>query len=277
MSSSHASAHPDSPAVGDGAPDGYDATDGADETYRSLSVIALLSLLLGLASPLALVAPLLLVLPLLALLLSILGLRQIGANPDIYTGRLLALLGLMLAATCLSAVAAKSFVSKRLLSVQTEPLARLWVNLVLDDYKGESYLLTLRPSSRPAERLQLGLVPEDSLDESPDDNDDENTQKKSQKTQQKPDDSSNEAAVGRLQSYGVQPVVLKLQALGDNPQTTLTNHGEVEWLGRGRVRFTQYYEVRDAAGKRVDLVLQFERSSTKAGGGWRVISAKTEN
>ena len=228
----------------------YDATEGTDEAYRSLSVMALVAMVLGIASPLVFAAPLLLILPLLALTCSVLALRRIAASPDVLTGRALAQIGLLLALTCLTAVGVKGYVAKQLLARQTEPIARQWIDFVVKGNTAESYLMTFAPVTRSDQRERLASTTSSAEGETP---------------QQK------------LASYAEQSVVKRLQTLGSGHQTSVLRNGAIEWLGKGRVRFLQEFEVRDAAGKHMGVRLQFQRASPLGGSGWRLVNARPMN
>jgi hypothetical protein len=98
--------------------------------YRSISSLAILALVLGIASSLALVNPLLLALPLATIALSLFALRQIAANPDIFSGRGMTLAALFLAIFFLVFAPARLWMRFQVIRGHAEELATTFLDLL---------------------------------------------------------------------------------------------------------------------------------------------------
>lgn len=121
------------------------SADLAEPEYRSLSGLSVLGMLLGLASAAYLAAPMLVVLPVAAAAVCLLACRKVAANPEVLTGRGLALIGLAAALACLATGVARDAVTKWLLTSQSAPVAEAWLERVLAGEIEQAYLLTAFP------------------------------------------------------------------------------------------------------------------------------------
>lgn len=88
----------DKPSVEPVAADAYTADDDPALEYRALSTPAIIALALGILSPLAMVDWLLGVIPFVAIIAGIIGIRQVRARSQEFTGGGLAIVGILLAA-----------------------------------------------------------------------------------------------------------------------------------------------------------------------------------
>lgn len=242
----------------------HDADEFA-EGYRSLSPAAVVAAVLGMASPAVFAAPLLIVVPLVALVVSIVALRAIAANPEIYTGRSFALIGMTLATICLVASLTRDKVMSHLLAAQAEPTARAWISELAAGRVNESYLLTLSPTDRA--QAITALSGDEPL----------------------PADHPMREA---MQAYASSDVVERLSSerlsTGRLPaedggageagpvkagpvQIELVDSSNPLWVTSNTFRLTQRYAVSGAAGSSEAVELQLERTTPKGQNPvWRV-------
>lgn len=123
--------------------------------YRSLSTLAVVGCVLGVLSGVAWFSPLLLVLPVVALVVSVMGLRQIAANPDLYTGRPLALVGVALAVIAFTMVNANRLVTSWLIERQATAVAEEWLQRVRTEQFDAAYELSRKQPEQPDEFSSL--------------------------------------------------------------------------------------------------------------------------
>ncbi len=106
------------------------ASDQQSVDYRPLSKAALLSLLMGVLSSVAVFHPVLWVVPLLGLAISLGAIWKFTQHGSEFTGRQMAIAGLLLAIVFGTAAPAKWYTSRQLIVRQSQAFADRWIELV---------------------------------------------------------------------------------------------------------------------------------------------------
>ena len=103
--------------------------DSGMEQYRPISRLSVLALLLALATPLALLGQVLWLVPMVAILIAIIALRQLAANPSL-VGRNLVLSSLAVAIFFGATAMTRAVLRTWLLYHQARPVSLAWLELV---------------------------------------------------------------------------------------------------------------------------------------------------
>ena len=111
-------------------------------SYSEPSVLAIVALLFGLLSPLGLVAKLLMAISLVGAALAILALRKIAASGGRLVGRGAALVGLALSVACACASPTRDWCTARWFSLQAQPVAERWIELLKQGETARAFALT---------------------------------------------------------------------------------------------------------------------------------------
>jgi hypothetical protein len=140
---------------------GHVTSDGSIPQYRSISWAAIGALMLGLASMLAIFNPLLLAIAVAAVGLAVFALRQIGAQPEILSGRRLALTGLFLSVFLVVFVPARLSMRSWVLQRRGQQLAEAFLGLLQAGKTFEAHQLSNLKyrSQRPSEMADMNIDP----------------------------------------------------------------------------------------------------------------------
>jgi hypothetical protein len=121
-----------------------EASAKPETQYRSVSGLAIIALVLGIASALSLVTPLLLIIPIATLFVAAMALRQIARQPDITSGRGLALAGVFLAIFFLAYLPTRFYLRSQVLAEPAKQVGEAFLTLVKEGKTYEAHQLSLQ-------------------------------------------------------------------------------------------------------------------------------------
>jgi hypothetical protein len=135
----------------------FESLEPADDVeYQAVEPWAIIGLLVGLISPIALVLPVLWLLPILGLLVAAIALGKI--RRDGRRGRALALVGLALSATFITAPVARALSAEWLLARQSRPVADQFMEYLRQGSPEKALMLTFAPDKRSPMDKSLWLL-----------------------------------------------------------------------------------------------------------------------
>lgn len=129
--------------------------NGDESDYRRVNPWALAALATGLLSVLAFIGPLLWIVPAAAILFGVLALRSIHSQPESFTGRKTALVGMAVATLMLSSLMAHSYAHSSAVTGLGGGYGVRWLQMLGDKRFAEAYQLRQSHQSRPSEGTNL--------------------------------------------------------------------------------------------------------------------------
>jgi len=123
--------------------------------YQAVSTLAVVGLVVGFISAGATIWPLFWIVPPLGILLNLVAMARIAADPAALTGRKLALVGLVLSVFFAALVPTDRLASRRLLRREAQQFAAQWFDALRGDRPVEAFQLSVDPRyRRPLEHLR---------------------------------------------------------------------------------------------------------------------------
>ena len=132
----------------DGGPRLGEISESEVTEYRALSGMAVAGFGFGLLSPLAFIGPVLYIFPISGVLLNALALARIAKNHPAFTGRGIALAGLVLSTLCISIAPSQLSVSRYLLRTQARRCASFCFRYLAQDEPHKAHQLSREPQYR---------------------------------------------------------------------------------------------------------------------------------
>jgi len=139
----------------DGRPRLGEISESEVSQYRALSGMAVAGFGFGLLSPLAFIGPVLYVFPIVGVALSVVALARISKNLPAFTGRRIALAGLVVSTLCISIAPSQLSMSRYLLRREARQYASFWFRCLAQDEPHKAHQLSREPRYRAALDDQL--------------------------------------------------------------------------------------------------------------------------